>query len=592
MTAGDHVPDNFEAEEKSAEAASKLRRPLFAKYFLALFVAVTVPMMLYGASEAWFGFVEQRALLSQRLQVEAGAASSRIEGFLNGIREQMGWTVQLPWTETNLDRRRLDALRLLRQVSAIVEVALINGNGRERLKVSRLGRDIIGSGVDRSGDPSFLGARKSGVWYGPVELNRGSEPYMAIAVAGNRRSVGVAVAQINLKLVWDVITAIRVGKSGNAFVSDRTGTLVAHPNLSLVLRGADERTSSWLTSLRETANNEPGSVFTAKDIEQRTVIIARAPVAGVDWSVFAAQPLSEAFEPIHQALWRTAGFVLGGTLFAALLAWLFARSMTEPIQQVERGVANIGAGQFDYRIRLSTGDEVERLANRVNTMAGELALSRDRAERINRLKHFLSPQVADLVENAGHADLLAARRTEVVVVFCDIRGFTAFAARTEAAEIMKVLDEYYAALGEVIERFDATLTQFSGDGMMVLVNAPVASPDNPAIRAVRMSLEMQSAVQILIADWHQRGHSLGFGVGLAKGKATVGRIGYEGRNDYTAIGSVVNLASRLCGVAADQQVLLDADTASEVSGAFELKALGGQELKGLGDATSVYSALA
>ena len=155
-----------------------------------------------------------------------------------------------------------------------------------------------------------------------------------------------------------------------------------------------------------------------------------------------------------------------------------------------------------------------------------------------------------------------------------------------------VLDEYYAVLGEIIERFDATLTQFSGDGMMVLVNAPVASPDNPAVRAVRMSLEMQGAVQLVIANWQKRGHALGFGVGLAMGEATVGRIGYEGRNDYTAIGNVVNLASRLCGVAADRQVLLDSDTASELPEDFDLEALGGHELKGLGDATSVYSVTA
>jgi adenylate cyclase len=589
MTAENRDGSSPVAEEKALDVSSQLRRPIFAKYFLALFLAVTIPMLLYGASEAWFSYLEQRALLSQRLQVEARAASSRIQDFLDGIREQMGWTVQLPWNETNLDRHRLDALRLLRQVSAIVEVALIDGNGKERLKVSRLGRDIIGSGVDRSADPSFVGARKARVWFGPIELNRGSEPYMAMAVGGNRKAVGVAVAQINLKLVWDVITAIRVGQSGSAFVADGTGKLVAHPNLSLVLRGADEGTSAWLTDLRQTADGVPNSVFTTKDLDNRTVIMAMASVAGIDWSVFAVQPLSEAFEPIRQALWRTGGFVLGGTAFAALLAWLFARHMTEPIRQVERGVASIGAGQFDYRIKLSTGDELERLGNRVNTMASELALSRDRAERISRLKHFLSPQVADLVENAGHADLLAARRAEIVVVFCDLRGFTAFAARTEATEIMKVLDEYYAALGEVIERFDATLTQFSGDGMMVLVNAPVASPDNPAIRAVRMSLEMQTAVQLLIARWRQRGHTLGFGVGLAKGEATVGRIGYAGRNDYTAIGSVVNLASRLCGAAADLQVLLDADTACEVTEIFDLKALGGRELKGFGDATSVYS---
>ncbi|MGI9475648.1 MAG: adenylate/guanylate cyclase domain-containing protein [Hyphomicrobiaceae bacterium] len=443
--------------------------------------------------------------------------------------------------------------------------------------------------MDRSDDEAFLGARKSRLWYGPVKLNRGSEPYMTFAVPANRKSVGVAVAQINLKLVWDVITAIRVGESGRAFVSDRTGKLVAHPNLSLVLRGSDDKMSTWLSGLQGTALSSTGAVVTTTDTDERVVIAALARVTGVDWNVFAAQPLSEAFAPIYSALWRTGGFILGGTVFAVLLAWFFAGRMTQPIRQVERGVASIGAGQFDTRIELKTGDELERLASRVNTMASELAVSRERAERINRLKHFLSPQVADLVENTGHADLLAARRAEIVVVFCDLRGFTSFASNTDATAIMQVLEEYYAALGEIIERFDATLTQFSGDGMMVLVNAPVASPDNPAVRALRMSHEMQSAVQQLIARWIERGHTLGFGVGLAKGEATVGRIGYEGRNDYTAIGSVVNLASRLCDVAADGQLLVDANIATEVSGEFELETLGDRELKGLGDSTRVFS---
>jgi adenylate cyclase len=590
MKTGEQVSVDRTPALGTATDTFALRRPLFAKYFLALFVAVTVPMLIYGASEAWFGYVEQRAQLSQRLQIEARAASSRIQDFLDGIGEQMGWTVQLPWNKTNSDRRRLDALRLLRQVPAIVEVSLIDGNGKERLRVSRIGRDIIGGGVDRSADEAFLGARKSRIWFGPVKFNRGSEPYMTISVAGNRRSVGIAVAQINLKFVWDVITAIRVGESGKAFVSDQTGKLVAHPNLSLVLRGSDKKITSWLAGLQQSALSATSSVMTTRDTEERMVIAAMARVSGPNWNVFAAQPLSEAFAPIRNALWRTGGFVLGGTVFAIFLAWMFARRMTQPIRQVERGVASIGAGQFDTRIEIATGDELERLANRVNTMASELALSQNRAERINRLKHFLSPQVADLVENAGHADLLAARRTEIVVVFCDLRGFTAFASRTEATEIMQVLDEYYAVLGEIIDRFDATLTQFSGDGLMVLVNAPVACPDNPAVRALRMSLEMQAAVQHLITRWSQRGHALGFGVGLAQGEATVGRIGYEGRNDYTAIGSVVNLASRLCGVAADKQVLLDADSAVEVSEEFDLEALGGRELKGLSDDTSVFSA--
>lgn len=587
MSSGEHIAAGEVTGGGPAHETVRLRRPLFVKYFLALFVAVTVPLLIYGASEAWLGYRELRSLLDQRLHVEARAAASRIQDFLEGIREQLGWAVQLPWTETNIESHRLDALRLLRQVPAIVEVSLIDGKGIERLKVSRISRDAIGSAVDRTRDPAFLGAREKRIWFGPVWLNLGSEPYMVIAVAGNRRANGVAVAQINLKLVWDVITAIRVGKSGSAFVSDQSGKLVAHPDLSLVLRGSGQKTVEWLTALREASADNPDGVLSTVDNEQRSVLLAAANVVGPDWSVFAAQPLSEAFEPIRDALWRTAGFILAGTLFAALLAWLVARRMTEPIRQVERGVANIGAGQFDYRIELATGDELERLANRVNTMATELALSRDRADRINRLKGFLSPQVAELVENAGHADLLAARRADVVVVFCDLRGFTAFAASSDAAAIMRVLDGYYSALGAIIEHYNATLTHFSGDGMMVVLNAPVACPDAPADRALHMATDMQVTVQGLIKSWRSEGHMLGFGIGLARGPATVGRIGYEGRNDYTAIGNVTNLASRLCAIARDGQVLVDANTAADLTGQFALKPLGEIELKGLAEPVSV-----
>ena len=154
---------------------------------------------------------------------------------------------------------------------------------------------------------------------------------------------------------------------------------------------------------------------------------------------------------------------------------------------------------------------------------------------------------------------------------------------------MRLLEEYYAAVGKVIEHFEATLTQFSGDGMMVLVNAPVACPDDPVIRATQLSLAMQASVQTLIVGWRQHGHTLGFGIGFAVGEATVGRIGYEGRDDYTAIGSVVNLASRLCDVALDGQVLLDANTAIGLSDEFALDVLGDRELKGLGDKTVVYA---
>ena len=516
-----------------------------------------------------------------------GAPPGNAGYFLDGIREQMQWAVQLPWSEGNDERRRLDALRVLRQVPAIVDLTLVDGGGIERMQISRIGRDVIGSGIDRSRDAPVAGARKARTWYGPVTLNRGSEPYMTMAVAGNRASVGIAVAQINLKLIWDVISAIRVGEQGGAFVVDRNGQLVAHPNISLVLQGADEVTVTRLKSLQAAMAAAGGEPVTAEDPERRTVLVAMAPIAGVDWMVFAEQPIAEAFAPIRAALWRTAFLVLAGAAFAAVLAFLLARRMSGPIRKLEIGAARIGAGHFDQKIDIATGDELEGLANRFNQMAGELAISQERSERIARLKRFLSPQVAELVE--GQSDLLAAQRADVVVVFGDLRGFTAFSAKADPEEVMRVLGEYYEALGAIIMRDRATLTHFSGDGLMVLLNAPVPCPDNPAIRGVRMASDMQSAVQTLIVGWRARGHALGFGVGLAKGIATVGRIGYEGRHDYTAIGSVANLASRLCAAAEDGQVLIDAHAAAEASAAFPLAALGGRALKGFDASIAVYA---
>ena len=206
---------------------------------------------------------------------------------------------------------------------------------------------------------------------------------------------------------------------------------------------------------------------------------------------------------------------------------------------------------------ISSGDEMEQLAIRFNEMAGELKASKEKSDRISRLKRFLAPQVAEIVEDSHHQGLLSGQRREVVALFCDLRGFTAFSAYAEPEVIMGLLDEYYEALGAVITRYQATLTGFAGDGLMVLVNAPVEC-DEPALKGIRLAIDMQTVVQALIVGWRGAGHKLGFGVGLAMGPATVGTVGYEGRTDYTAIGSVVNLASRLCGDAADAQILLDA----------------------------------
>src|SRR5918995_2003182 len=261
--------------------------------------------------------------------------------------------------------------------------------------------------------------------------------------------------------------------------------------------------------------------------------------------------------------------------------------MTEPIRLLEKGTERIGAGQFDHRIEIRTGDELQRLGDSFNAMAAELAVSQERQERIAKLKRFLAPQVAELVDRKGDDGVLEGRRTEVVAVFCDLRGFTAFSARAAPEEVMSVLSEYYEALGGIITKHAATLTSFSGDGLMVLVNAPVPVAE-PALRAVDLAAEMQRRVEELIVGWQARGHRIGFGVGLAMGPATVGRIGYESRFDYTAIGSVVNLAARLCASAADREILADAAVARALEGRRALIALGTRPIKGYDEEMPVF----
>jgi adenylate cyclase len=313
-----------------------------------------------------------------------------------------------------------------------------------------------------------------------------------------------------------------------------------------------------------------------------------APIAGPDWMAFVEEPESEAFMPIRAALWRTGCLLLAGAVFAVLLGYLLARRMVGPIRLLEEGAERIGAGHFDHKIAISTGDELELLAVRFNEMAGELALSQERSERIARLKWFLAPQVAELVEGSDQESLLDTHHAEVVVIFCDLRGFTGFSGAVRPEEVMGLLQEYYAALGAIITRYEATLTCFMADGLMLLLNAPVPCPE-PALRGVHMALDMQAAVQALIVGWRARGYTIGFGIGLAKGPATVGRIGYEGRTDYTAIGSIVNLASRMCASAEDGEILIDPTAAVEVSDAIALVPLGTRPLRGFADTVPVFS---
>jgi adenylate cyclase len=562
------------------------RRSLFSKYLVTLFVAVTALLLLGAVSDAWFGYRDQRATLSNLLRTESRSAADRIQTFIDNIREQLGWVLQLPWTDGDDQRHVIDALRLLRQVPAISSIRLIDASQTERAFVSRLGLNRTGRGDNLSNDPAAVGAQRDKVWFGPVRYERGSEPYMTIAVSGNGASAGIVVADINLKLIWEVISDVKIGDTGQAFVIDDSGRLIAHPNISLVLQG--ETTPGGFGRLAASVVDSGGAAAVTRDTDGREVIATATRLHDPGWTVIAQQPTQEAFASIRTSLWRSLGLIVIGALLALSLAWWLARRISGPILELEEGVRLVGAGQFDHRITISTGDELEKLANSFNDMAAELGASKEKSDRISRLKRFLAPQVAELVEISGNQALLSGQRRDVVAIFGDLRGFTAFSVDTAPEILMRVLGEYYAALGAVIAAHQATLVGFDGDGLMVLVNAPIECSE-PAVRGLRLAIDMQSAAQQLIVNWRAAGHRIGFGVGAAMGPATVGTVGYEGRLDYTAIGSVINLASRLCGSADDGQILLDAVLAGSADGVTAVSCVGEQVIKGYGKPVQVFS---
>jgi adenylate cyclase len=212
------------------------------------------------------------------------------------------------------------------------------------------------------------------------------------------------------------------------------------------------------------------------------------------------------------------------------------------------------------------------LEQRVNQQVTEL-------DRMNRLKRFLSPQIAKLVVSSGDDKLLESHRRDITVVFCDLRGFTAFAESAEPEDIIAVLQEYYQCLGESIDRFEGTLQHFAGDGLLIIFNDPLPCTD-PALRAVRMAVEMRVRVAALVEKWRRFGHELGFGIGIASGHATLGSVGYEGRFHYSANGTVVNLGSRLCAQATDGQILIDGRVQLAVEAIASTEPIGDLELKG------------
>jgi adenylate cyclase len=250
--------------------------------------------------------------------------------------------------------------------------------------------------------------------------------------------------------------------------------------------------------------------------------------------------------------------------------------------------ARVGACLEKKRLHDQEARQQRELAELNGTLERRVTEQVAQLERLGRLKRFFSPQLAELIVAGGADDPLRTHRREVTVVFADLRGFTAFAETAEPEELMGVLREYHAEMGRLILAHEGTLERFTGDGMMVFFNDPVEVP-NPAERAIRMALAMREVVAGLSARWRKRGWELSLGVGIAQGYATIGAIGFEGRLDYGAIGTVTNVAARLCAEAAGGQILASARVAAALEGLIEADDLGPLALKGLARPVPIWS---
>lgn len=363
-------------------APKRFRLPLSAKFAVAFVGLVTLVLLINGGVDLSLNYEDAKRTAIEVQREKARAAAERVEAFLSEIEGQIGWTTRAEWRRVPPEQQRYDFIRLLRQAPAITEVAYLDPTGKEQLRVSRLEPDVVASGRDYSTSPRFTQALKDKTWFGPVYFRRGSEPYMTVSVAHAGRDPGVTVAEVNLKLIWDVVSAIRNGANGYAFVTTATGRLIAHPDLSLVLRDTD------LSNLPEVAGALPGKAGAkdAKDYEITTgldgglVLAAHAAIPRVDWIVFVQLSLREAMEPLTESIIQTVSLMGLGVLLATVAGTFLARRMVVPIRQLEDGAERFGAGDLSERIVIRTGDEIETLAQRFNLMASRVQESYETLE--------------------------------------------------------------------------------------------------------------------------------------------------------------------------------------------------------------------
>jgi signal transduction histidine kinase/ActR/RegA family two-component response regulator len=361
---------------------------LFLKYVVMFVAIVSLALAFNGASDIWFSYHEQQDLLVRIQREQVKSAVDKISQFLNEIAAGLSWETQLSWSDTTLNDWQFDAVRVMRQVPALTEIVQLDATGREQFRMSREAPDVIESHADHSHDAAFIQAMANKIYYGPVYFIAESQPHMTIAMAGVGPEFGVVVGEVNLTFIWDVISQIRVGKHGQAYVVDEAARLIAHPDISQVLRKTDmsglkqvqtaRAGLAWMQAARSGKFiDQPGQLLQGVDLQGvditgRRVLSAYAEVTPPGWLVFAELPADEAYAPLYSSVLRSGVVILVALTLAIFAGLLLARRMVVPIRALRDGAVRIGGGDLGQRISIDTGDELEALGDQFNAMAARL----------------------------------------------------------------------------------------------------------------------------------------------------------------------------------------------------------------------------
>ena len=455
------------------------RGRLFRKYLTLILSLVTTVLLVSSGINLYFSYQENRAALASLQHEKAIAAASRIEQYVRQISQQLAYAALPQLDAGDVEMRRVEFLKLLRQAPEITDIALLDAEGKERNAVSRLGMDVTGSGRDRSSEPAFINAKRGQPWYGPVYFRKETEPYMTVAIRSGGEKGPVTVAEVNLKFIWDVVSRIKIGDKGKAYVVDATGQLVADPDIGLVLR---KTSLAGLVHVKAAAvaGNGAEPAMVSKDLAGTTVLTSAAPIAALDWRVFVEQPVAEVYAKLDASILRTGLLLLAGLAISALAASALARSMVRPIRTLDEGARRIGAGELDQRIVIETGDELEGLADQFNRMTAQLR------ESYAGLERKVDERTAEVTEALDYQTAIS----DVLRVISE--------SPTDVAPVFEaILDSAQRLLGSpvaAVHRFDGRLLHlaatrnFSAEALELSARMYPGPPD-PRVTAGRVLLE-------------------------------------------------------------------------------------------------------